>query len=150
MANLKEQLRSDLTASMKARDAVRSGTIRMLLTAVTNAEVAGETARQLTDDELLAVVTKESKKRREAAEVYEQAGRTELADKERAEDEILRAYLPAALSADELAAIVRDAIAETGAAGMKDMGKVMKVVQPKVRGRADGAEVAAEVRRNLG
>lgn len=149
MANLKEQLRSDLTASLKARDTVRAGTIRLLLTAVSTAEVAGESARELTDDELIDVVTKETKKRRDAAEVYDQAGRSELADKERAEEEILRGYLPAALSAAELTAIVTEAISETGATSMKDMGSVMKVVQPRVRGRADGGAIAAEVRRQL-
>jgi uncharacterized protein YqeY len=147
---LKEQLQSDLTVAMKARDELRAATLRMALTAVTNEEVAGKKARVLSDDEVLTVLTREAKKRREAAEAFDQAGRSELADRERAEGEVLAGYLPAQLGDDELAELVRAAIAETGADNPKAMGQVMKVVQPQVTGRAEGGRVAAEVRRQLG
>jgi uncharacterized protein len=150
MSALKDRLRADLTTAIKARDKVRSSTIRMSLTALTEAEVAGETARELSDDEVLEVLDKEAKKRREAAEAFDQAGRTELAAKERTEGEIIAEYLPAQLSDDELTELVRAAVAETGASSMKDMGSVMKVVQPKVKGRAEGGRVAAIVRAQLG
>ena len=150
MANLKERLRADLTASMKARDTVRTRTIRMALTAVSNEEVAGKTARDLSDDEVIAVLTKEAKKRRDAAEAFAGAGREDRAAAERAEGEVLAGYLPAQLSDDDLAGIVTAAIGETGASGMSAMGSVMKVVRPQVAGRAEGARVAAEVRRQLG
>jgi uncharacterized protein len=149
MSALKERLRADLTTAMKARDKVRSSTLRMSLTAVTNAEVSGAEARELTDAEVLEVLDKEAKKRREAAEAYDEAGRSDLAAKERTEGEIIAEYLPAQLSDDELAEIVQTAIAETGASGMKDMGAVMKVVQPQVKGRAEGGRVAAVVRSQL-
>ena len=147
---LKERLQSDLTAAMKARDELRTATLRMVLTAVTNEEVAGKAARELSDDEVLTVLTREAKKRREAAEAFDGAGRAELASRERAEGEVLAGYLPAQLSDDELVELVRAAIAETGAEGPKAMGQVMKVVQPQVTGRAEGGRVAAEVRRQLG
>jgi uncharacterized protein YqeY len=147
---LKEQLRSDMTAAMKARDELRTATLRMVLTAVTTEEVAGKSARVLTDDEVLKVVAREAKKRREAAEAFDGAGRTELADRERAEGAVLDEYLPAQLSDEDLAALVRDAIAGTGADGPKAMGQVMKVVQPQVAGRAEGGRVAAEVKKQLG
>ncbi|GAA5036768.1 GatB/YqeY domain-containing protein [Actinopolymorpha pittospori] len=150
MSDLKDRLRADLTAAMKARDALRASTLRMTLTEVTNAEVAGATARELSDAEVLEVLDKEAKKRREAAEAFDQAGRAELATKERSEGEILAEYLPAQLSEDELAGIVRAAVTEAGASGMKDMGKVMKIVQPQVKGRAEGGRVAAAVRAQLG
>ncbi|WP_345454431.1 GatB/YqeY domain-containing protein [Nocardioides marinquilinus] len=152
MATLKEQLRTDLTTAMKARDSLRSSTLRMVLTAVTTAEVAGTTARELSDQEVLEVLTREAKKRREAATAFEDGGRTESAEKERAEAEVIADYLPAQLGSDEIAAIVSGAIEQTGAAdeGMRAMGKVMGVVQPQVKGRADGGAVAAEVRRQLG
>jgi uncharacterized protein YqeY len=150
MANLKERLRADLSASMKARDTLRTRTIRMALTAVTNEEVAGKSARELSDDEVIAVLTKEAKKRRDAAEAFEGAGREDRAAAERAEGEVLAGYLPAQLSDDDLAGIVAVAISETGAAGMSAMGQVMKAVRPQVAGRAEGARVAAEVRRQLG
>jgi uncharacterized protein len=150
MSALKDRLRADLTTAIKARDKVRSSTLRMSLTALTEAEVAGETARQLSDDEVLDVLDKEAKKRREAAEAFEQAGRTDLAAKERTEGEILAEYLPAQLSDEELTELVRAAVAETGASSMKDMGSVMKVVQPQVKGRAEGGRVAAIVRAQLG
>jgi uncharacterized protein YqeY len=147
---LKERLQSDLTAAMKARDELRAATLRMALTAVTTEEVAGKQARVLSDDEVMTVLTREAKKRREAAEAFDGAGRTELASRERAEGEVLAGYLPAQLGDDELVELVRAAIAETGAEGPKAMGQVMKVVQPQVTGRAEGGRVAAEVRRQLG
>jgi uncharacterized protein YqeY len=147
---LKEQLQSDLTAAMKARDELSAATIRLALTAVTNQEVAGKQARVLSDDEVVTVLTREAKKRREAAEAFDNAGRSELADRERAEGEVLAAYLPAQLSDDELAELVRAAVAESGASDPKAMGQVMKLLQPQVAGRAEGGRVAAEVRRQLG
>ena len=149
MAELKERLRTDLTAAMRARDQVRMRTLRMALTSITNEEVAGAVARDLTDDEILKVLTREARKRREAAEAFSAAGRDEQAAAERAEGEVLAGYLPAQLSDDELAALVAAAIAETGASGLPGMGLVMKTVTPRVAGRADGARVAAEVRRRL-
>ena len=148
--SLKERLQADLTGAMKARDELRAATLRMALTAVTTEEVAGKKARVLSDDEVLTVLTREAKKRREAAEAFDGAGRGELATRERAEGEVLAGYLPAQLGEDELAEIVRAAIAETGADSPKAMGQVMKVVQPQVTGRAEGGRVAAEVRRQLG
>jgi len=152
MATLKEQLRTDLTTAMKARDELRSSTLRMVLTAVTNAEVAGKVAKELSDDEVIGVLAAEAKKRREAATAFEDGGRPESAAKERAEAEVLAVYLPEQLGAEEIAALVSAAIEQTGAAadGMKAMGKVMGVVTPQVKGRADGGVVAAEVRKQLG
>lgn len=151
MSDLKDRLRSDLTTAMKARDELRSSTLRMVLTAITNAEVAGKQAKELTDDDVIGVLSAESKKRREAAQAFEDAGRAESAAKERAEAEVIGVYLPAQLTAEEIAALVADAVAATGAAaeGMRAMGKVMGALQPQVRGRADGGAVAAEVRRQL-
>lgn len=151
MPELKDRLRADLTAAMKARDSVRASTLRMALTAVTNAEVAGKQARQLGDDEVTAVLVSEAKKRREAAEAYDQAGRDESANKERAEAAVLAEYLPSPLTADELVALVRAAVDELDARGqgMQAMGRVMGRLKPQVTGRADGAAVAAEVRRQL-
>lgn len=152
MSTLKEQLRADLTTAMKDRDKLRSSTLRMVLTSVTTAEVAGESSRELSDAEVLDVLTKEAKKRREAATAFEEGGRAESAAQERAEAEVIAGYLPQQLTAEEVAAIVTAAIEQTGAAGegMRAMGKVMGVVQPQVKGRADGGAVAAEVRRQLG
>jgi uncharacterized protein len=152
MAELKERLRADLTRSMKARDSLRSSTLRMVLTAITNAEVSGKQARELDDAQVVDVLSTEMKKRREAATAYDDAGRQELADKERAEAAVLTEYLPAQLSEEEITAIVSQAVESTGAAGQgtKAMGQVMRVVQPQVKGRADGAVVAAEVKRQLG
>lgn len=150
-STLKERLRSDLTVAIKDRDKVRSGTIRMVLTAITEAEVAGSKAIELSDQQVLEVVIREAKKRREAEEAYASAGRTELAEKEHAESDVLADYLPQQLTASEISAIVADAIASTGAAelGMKGMGKVMSQVAPQTKGRADGSVVAAEARRQL-
>jgi uncharacterized protein YqeY len=152
MGALKERLRTDLTASIKARDALRSSTLRMVLSAITNAEVAGKESRELSDDDIVGVLSTEAKKRREAATAFADAGRTELADKETAEAAVITDYLPEQLDAKAIAEVVTAAITGTGAAGegMRAMGKVMGVIQPQVRGRADGAAVAAEVRRQLG
>ena len=149
MNELKERLRADLNTAMRARDSVRLRTLRMVLTSITNEEVSGDTARELSDDEVVKILTREAKKRREAAEAFESAGRAEQAAAERAEGDVLASYLPAQLTDDELTAIVSAAIAETGATGMPGMGMVMKTVTPRVAGRADGARVAAEVRRQL-
>ncbi|GAB2641694.1 GatB/YqeY domain-containing protein [Nocardioides ginkgobilobae] len=150
--SLKDRLRADLTTAMKARDELRSSTLRMVLSAVTNAEVAGKSAKVLTDDEVVAVLTTEAKKRREAAVAFAEGGRAESAEKERAEAAVIADYLPEQLTEAEVADIVAAAIESTGAAaeGMKAMGKVMGVVTPQVKGRADGGAVAAEVRRQLG
>ena len=146
---LKEQLRADLTTAIKARDELSSSTLRMVLTAITNEEVAGKQARQLSDDDIVKVLSREAKKRREAYDAYTQAGRAELAEREQAELGVIETYLPQQLTDDEVNALVRETIAETGAAGPQAMGQVMKALTPKVAGRADGAKVAAEVRRQL-
>lgn len=149
MPELKERLRADLTAAMKERDEVRTRTLRMALTSVSNEEVAGKSARQLSDDEVLKILAREAKRRREAATAFQEAGRDEQAAAERAENAILSDYLPAQLDDAELTALVTAAIAEVGAAGMGAMGQVMKAATPKVAGRAEGSRVAAEVRRQL-
>jgi uncharacterized protein len=149
VAELKERLRADLNAAMRARDQVRMRTLRLALTSITNEEVAGASARDLTDDEVVRVLTREARKRREAAEAFSAAGRSDQAAAERAEGEVLAGYLPAQLSDDELAALVDAAIAETGASSLSGLGQVMKTVTPRIAGRADGARVAAEVRRRL-
>ncbi|MFJ6212253.1 GatB/YqeY domain-containing protein [Streptomyces sp. NPDC092296] len=149
---LKKQLQEDLTAAIRARDELRSATLRLTLTAITNAEVAGTVARELSDDEVLKVITREAKKRREAADAFGQAGRTDSAARERAEGEVLAGYLPQQLGDDELAAIVAEAVREAaagGAEGPRAMGAVMKLVNPKVAGRAEGGRVAAAVKRAL-
>jgi uncharacterized protein len=148
--DLKEQLRADLTTAMKARDELRTATLRMVLAAVSAEEVSGKEARALTDDEVQGVLRREAKKRREAAEAFGAAGRTEQAAREQAEGEILAGYLPAQLEDADLAAIVADVITRTGASGMQDMGRVMGAAQGAVAGRAEGSRVAAEVRRQLG
>jgi uncharacterized protein YqeY len=148
-ASLKDALQADLTAAMKARDELTTATLRMVLTAVGTEEVAGKTARTLSDDEVLKVLTREAKKRREAAEAFRSGGATERAERELAEEQVLTGYLPAQLSDDELAALTRQAVAETGASGPQGMGAVMKVLTPQVAGRADGGRVAAAVRAAL-
>jgi uncharacterized protein YqeY len=148
VAELKQRLRTDLTAAMRARDQVRMRTIRMALTSITNEEVAGASARDLTDDEVVRVLTREARKRKEAAEAFSAAGRSDQAAAERAEGDVLAGYLPAQLGDDELAALVDQAIAEAGGS-MTGMGPVMKLLTPRIAGRADGARVAAEVRRRL-
>ena len=149
--SLKETLRSDLTASIKSGDKVRSSTLRMVLTSVTNAEVAGKEACELTDEDVLGVLTSESKKRREAAEAFSDAGRDEQADKERAEAAVIAGYLPEQLGEDEIEELVTAAIDELGVRedGMRAMGRVMGVLTPQTKGRADGGAVAAVVRRQL-
>jgi uncharacterized protein len=151
MSALKDRLRADLTTAMKARDDVRSGTLRMVLTAITNAEVAGKEARELSDEDIVGVLSTEAKKRREAATAFADGGRQEMADKEVAEAAVIADYLPVQLGPEEIEALVADTIAELGVAddGMKAMGRVMGVLTPKTRGRADGGAVAAEVRRQL-
>jgi uncharacterized protein YqeY len=147
---LMNRLRTDLTTAMKARDELRTATLRMVLAAVSAEEVSGKEARELSDDEVLAVLRREAKKRREAAEAFAGARRAEQAEREQAEGEVLAAYLPAQLDDADLAALVADVITRTGASGMKDMGKVMGAVSGVVAGRAEGSRVAAEVRRQLG
>jgi uncharacterized protein YqeY len=149
MPELKPRLRADLNAAMKARDELTTATLRMALTAVSTEEVAGKQSRELSDDEVLRVLSREAKKRREAAEAFDAAGRTELAERERAEGVVLDAYLPTQLGDDELSELVRTAVAEAGATGPRQMGAVMKLVQPQVAGRADGKRVSDEVRRQL-
>jgi len=145
-SQLKSTLRADLHTSMREHDAVRTATLRMALTSVTNEEVSGTTARELSDDEVLKVLAKEAKKRREAAAEYSEANRPELAAKEQAELVFLEAYLPAQLSETELQALVAQAIRETGASGMPQMGLVMKAATALVAGRAEGGRVAAIVK----
>jgi uncharacterized protein YqeY len=150
MATLKDQLNSDLTEAMKARDTVTVSTLRMVLTALANAERAGSDVRELSDDEVLAVIRSEAKKRAESAEVYTSAGRTELADKENAELSVLETYLPAAASADEIATAVAEEITRLGVTDMKGMGQVIKAVRDRLGGRADGGAVSAAVKSALG
>ena len=150
MSTLKSRLQSDLTAAIRSRDEVVSSTLRLTLTAITTEEVAGKTARELSDDEVLKVIVREAKKRREAAEAFAAGGRPESAERERAEGVVLAAYLPAQLSDDELKVIVADAIAATGASGPQAMGQVMKVVRPKVGDKAEGGRIAAEIKGQLG
>ena len=147
--SLKATVQADLTTAIRERDQVRAATLRMALTAITTEEVSGTTSRELSDDEVLKVLAKEAKKRKEASAAYTGAGRAELAATEDAELAVLEAYLPAQLSDDELAAIVARAVEQTGASGMAQMGQVMKVAQPEVAGRADGGRVAAAVRAAL-
>lgn len=152
MSDLKDRLRADLTTAMKSRDELRSSTLRMLLAAITTAEVAGKQPRELSDDDVVGVLSTEAKKRREAAEAFEGGGRAEQAAKERAEAEVIVEYLPEQLSDEEISALVAGTIERlgVGAEGMRAMGKVMGALQPQVRGRAEGGSVAAEVRRQLG
>jgi uncharacterized protein len=150
MSTLKDRLETDLHAAMKARDQLLTGTLRMALTAVRTAEVAGDQARELSDDEVRAVLTKEAKKRRDAATAFADAGRADRAEQERAEEEILVGYLPAQLSDEELSAIVAEALAGVDATGKSAMGQAMRAAQAAVAGRAEGGRVAAEVRRQLG
>jgi uncharacterized protein YqeY len=147
--SLKETLQSDLHTAMKARDELRTATLRMVLTAVGTEEVAGKSARTLSDDEVLTVLAREAKKRREAAEAFRSGGATERAEREVAEEAVLADYLPAQLSDEEVTALVQAAVAQTGASGPQAMGAVMKVVTPQVAGRAEGSRVAAAVRAAL-
>lgn len=149
MSALREKLENDLVAAMKARDLVRTRTLRIALTAIRNEEVAGERPRELSDDDVVKVLTREAKKRREAAAAFADAGRDAQAEAERNEGAVLEEYLPAQLTDEELGALVAEAIAETGATGPRAIGQVMKAVNPKVAGRAEGGRVAAEVKRRL-
>ncbi|MDA5283501.1 GatB/YqeY domain-containing protein [Streptomyces sp. NPDC054904] len=152
MTTLKAKLQEDLTNAIRARDELASSTLRLTLSAITNQEVAGKEARVLSDDEVLKVIAKEAKKRREAAEAFAQGGRAEQAARETLEGEFLDAYLPKQLSDDELVAIVTQAVEEAkaaGAEGPRAMGAVMKIVNPKVAGLAEGGRVAAVVKRQL-
>lgn len=146
MSTLKDQLRSDLTAAIRERDAVRAGSLRMALAAITTEEVAGEQHRELSDDDILKVLAKEAKKRREASAAYAQAGRSELKATEDAELAVLETYLPQQLSDEELAQIVAAAVSAAGVTGMQQMGAAMKAAQQAVAGRAEGGRVATIVR----
>ena len=146
---LKERLREDLTEAIRSRDEITSGTIRMVLSAITNEEVSGKSARELTDAEVITVLSREAKKRREAAEAFDAGDRAEKATLERAEGEVIAGYLPAQLSDAELVQMIKDAIAETGASGPAGMGLVMKALSPKIAGRADGATVSTAVKAAL-
>ena len=146
---LKEKLQNDLTEAMRARDEVRSSTIRMVLTAIKNEEVSGKEARDLSDAEVITVLSREAKKLREAAEAFEQAGANDRAANEKAEGVIIAEYLPAQLSEAELKDLIASAIAETGATGPQQMGLVMKSIQPKIAGRADGGIVSSLVKAAL-
>jgi uncharacterized protein YqeY len=153
MSPLKDQLQADLTISIKSRDEVTSATLRMVLTAITNEEVAGKEARKLSDEDVITVLGREAKKRRESAEAYDAASRPELADRERSELDVIARYMPQPLSDADVQAIVDAAVAEvsaSGASGGAAMGQVMKLVQPQVKGRADGGVVAAKVKAALG
>ena len=150
MGELKDRLHDDLTTSMKARDELRTATLRMVLTAIGNEEVAGKAARTLSVDEELKVVGREAKKRREAAEAFRSGGAQDRAQRELDEEQVLTAYLPAQLSDEQLTAIVADAVVASGASGPQAMGAVMKAVGPQVAGRADGGRVATAVRTALG
>ena len=147
---LKEKLQADLTEAIRGRDEVKSGTIRMLLSAITNEEVAGKAAKVLTDAEIITVLSRETKKRREAVEAFTAAKRDDLANKEKAEGVIIAQYLPEQLSESEIKKMITEAIAETNAAGPAGMGLVMKVLQPKIAGKADGGVVSALVKAALG
>ncbi|WP_088290675.1 GatB/YqeY domain-containing protein [Kineosporia sp. A_224] len=149
---LKARMQSDLTEAIRSRDELTAATLRMALTAVRSEEVAGTSARELSEDEVVTVLGREVKKRREAATAFADAGRAESAERERGELAVLQTYLPAQLSDEDLAAIVAEAVAAVaaeGATGMAAMGRVMKAVQPKVAGQAEGGRVAALVRAAL-
>jgi uncharacterized protein YqeY len=147
--SLKDKLKSDLTEAIRNRQEAKSSTIRMVLTAITNEEVSGKEARTLTETEIITVLTREAKKRREAAEAFDQGGATERAQREREEGEIIATYLPTPLSDEELSSLIAEAISSTGATGPQGMGQVMKFLQPKVAGRADGAKVSTAVKTAL-
>ncbi|WP_149829002.1 GatB/YqeY domain-containing protein [Streptomyces tailanensis] len=152
MTTLKSKLQEDLNAAIRGRDELRSSTLRLTLTAITKEEVAGKEKRELSDDEVLKVITKEAKKRREAADAFAQGGRAESAEREKAEGEVLAEYLPKQLSDEELTRIVVQAVEEAkaaGAEGPRAMGQVMKIVNPKVAGLAEGGRVAAVVKQQL-
>lgn len=147
--SLKAKLREDLTEAIRSKNELRSSTLRMVLTAITNEEVSGKEARVLTDTEVIAVLTREAKKRREAAEAFEQGGAADRAAREKSEGVVIAEYLPAQLSESELNALIKEAIEATGSAGPSGMGPVMKYLQPKIAGRADGATVSKLVKRYI-
>ena len=147
--SLKEKLQNDLTAAMRARDEIKSSTIRMILTSIKNEEVSGREARDLSDAEVITVLSREAKKRREAAEAFDQAGAKDRADQERAEGVVIAEYLPKQLSEDEIKTLIAEAIAETGANSPAQMGLVMKSLQPKTAGKADGGLVSSLVKAAL-
>ena len=147
--SIKEQLKLDLTEAIRSRNEIVSGTIRMVLTAITNEEVSGKEARQLSEDEVIAVLSREAKKRREAAEAFAEAGRTDKATLEKAEGEVIAKYLPAQLTEADIAAMIAEAIAATGATGPADMGKVMGAIKGKIAGKADGSVVSSLVKAAL-
>ncbi|MFE9661914.1 MULTISPECIES: GatB/YqeY domain-containing protein [unclassified Streptomyces] len=152
MTTLKSKLKEDLTTAIRGRDELRSSTLRLTLTAITKEEVAGTQARELSDDEVRKVIAREAKKRREAADAFAQGGRAEQSEREKAEGEVLAEYLPKQLSDDELREIVEQAVAQAraaGAEGPRAMGQVMKIVNPKVAGLAEGGRVAALVKQLL-
>ena len=146
---LKEKLQSDLTDAIRSKDGVKSGTIRMLLAAITNEEVAGKSAKVLSDAEVVTVLSREAKKRREAVEAYTNAKRDDLANKEKEESAVIALYLPEQLSEADIKKLIMDAIAETNASGPSGMGLVMKVLQPKIAGKADGGLVSTLVKAAL-
>ncbi|CAB4756909.1 MAG: GatB/YqeY domain-containing protein [Actinobacteria bacterium] len=147
--SIKEQLRLDLTEAIRGRNEVVSGTIRMVLSAITNEEVSGKEARVLSDDEVITVLSREAKKRREASEAFDAAGRADKAALEKAEGEVIAKYLPAQLTADDIKTMIANAIASTGAAGPSDMGKVMGAIKPLIAGKADGSVVSTLVKEAL-
>jgi len=146
---LKERLQNDLTEAIRSRNELKSGTIRMVLTAITNEEVSGKSARVLADAEIITVLSREAKKRREAAEAFADAGRADRAEQETNEGKIISEYLPEQLSEADIKKMISDAIAETGASGPAGMGLVMKVISPKIAGKADGGTVSGLVKAAL-
>ena len=146
---LKETLRSDLTEAIRSRDELKSGTIRMVLTAITTEEVAGKEARTLSEPEIVTVLSREAKKRREAAEAFADGGRLDRAEREKQEGEVIATYLPVQLSEDEIKKLIADAIAESGASGPAGMGQVMKILSPNIAGKADGGTVSSLVKAAL-
>ena len=146
---LKDSLKHDLTEAMRARDEIVLSTIRLCLSAITNEEVSGKEARVLTEAEVIQVLSREAKKRRESAQAFADADRPDRAERENAEGEVIARYLPSPLSETELASLIADAMKESGASGPAGMGLVMKILSPKISGRADGAAVSAAVRAAL-
>ena len=147
--SLKEKLQSDLNAAIKSRSSVVAETIRMVLTAITIEEVAGKEKKELSDAEIITVLTREAKKRREAAEAFEAGGRADRAAAERAEGEVIAGYLPEQLSEEDIKKLIAETIAAVGATGPADMGKVMGGLKAKVAGKADGALVSSLVKEAL-
>ena len=147
--SLKAKLRDDLTEAIRSKNELRSSTLRMVLTAITNEEVSGKEARVLTEAEVIAVLTREAKKRKEAAEAFDQGGAQDRAERERQEGHVIAEYLPTPLTQEEMVSLIDEAIASTGASGPTGMGLVMKYLQPKIAGRADGATVSNAVKAAL-